>query len=99
MLGKVIAINGNLEAPDLGLSSEDRQLLCTEVTVVLHSASSVKFDDTIQKACQINVQGVYTLLDQLALKMDKLEVRNLYFRLEVRDTDCVTVVGCDYLVF
>ena len=71
----MIAINGNLENSDLDLKVEDRERLCKEIAVVIHSAASVNFVDPIQKACKVNIQGVCNVLEPLAMKMDNLEVR------------------------
>ena len=75
VLQKVIAIGGNLETSDMNLSVDDREHLCKEIAVVIHSAASVNFVDPIQKACRVNIQGVSNVLEQLAMKMDNLEVR------------------------
>ena len=74
MLQKVIAISGNLETSDMGLSVEDRERLCKEIGVVIHSAASINLDETIQKTCKINLEGVCNLVEQLAMKVDNLEV-------------------------
>ena len=75
VLRKVTAISGNLETSDMDLSVEDRQRLCREIQVIIHSAASINFNDPIQKACRINLQGVYNMMEQLAIKMENLEVR------------------------
>lgn len=41
---KIVAIEGDITLPELGLSQKDRQLLIDEVSVVFHCAASIKFD-------------------------------------------------------
>ena len=43
LLAKVEAVSGELSAPGLGLSSEDRQRLVSEVDTVIHCAASISF--------------------------------------------------------
>jgi fatty acyl-CoA reductase len=45
---KVIAIDGDITIPGLGLSEPDRQLLINHTNVVFHCAASVKFDDPLK---------------------------------------------------
>lgn len=58
----------------LGLSETDTDLLAAEVSVVIHAAATVKFDEAIKLSLQMNVLGVKRMVD-LAHKMDKLVVR------------------------
>lgn len=50
---KIVVIPGDLHEPDLGLSPEDRQRICSEVEVVIHSAASISF-----------FEHIHTLLEQ-----------------------------------
>jgi fatty acyl-CoA reductase len=45
---KISAVVGDITIPELGLSSDDRQLLIDNVSIVFHSAASVKFDDPLK---------------------------------------------------
>ena len=45
---KILPVVGDITVPQLGLSSEDRQLLIDNVSIVFHSAASVKFDDPLK---------------------------------------------------
>lgn len=45
---KLIAVDGDITKPDLGMSREDRHKLIQSVSVVFHSAASVKFDDPLK---------------------------------------------------
>lgn len=45
---KLEAIDGDITKPELGMSREDRHKLIHNVSVVFHSAASVKFDDPLK---------------------------------------------------
>lgn len=45
---KISAVVGDITIPQLGLSEEHRQLLIDNVSIVFHSAASVKFDDPLK---------------------------------------------------
>ncbi|XP_013176198.1 PREDICTED: fatty acyl-CoA reductase 1-like [Papilio xuthus] len=70
-LGKLFPITGDVSAPNLGVSAEQRELLST-VTTVFHSAATVKFTEPLQAATALNVQGTAYLL-KLASDMPLLK--------------------------
>jgi len=72
---KVVCINGDVSDPDLGLSAEDRQRLCSEVTIVFHSAATVKFNETLRTAVTLNTLGTQRIID-LCRSMTKLKVKS-----------------------
>ena len=72
-LEKIIAINGDISLPGLGISDEDRDTLTSNVSVVFHSAASVKFHGPLKEFVGQNVDGTQGVM-QLANKMTKLEV-------------------------
>lgn len=45
---KLIAIEGDLLEPDLGISEKDRQELIQNVNIVFHSAATVRFDEPVK---------------------------------------------------
>ncbi len=45
---KLVAINGDLSEPNLGISEQDRTLLADNVNIVFHSAATVRFDEPIK---------------------------------------------------
>lgn len=45
---KLEAVDGDITKHGLGLSAEDRHKLITDVSIVFHSAASVKFDDPLK---------------------------------------------------
>ncbi|XP_075232805.1 fatty acyl-CoA reductase wat-like [Lycorma delicatula] len=59
---KVSLISGDCAKPMLGLSSEDQKELQENVTIVIHSAATVKFDEPLQLAVAINITATRDLL-------------------------------------
>jgi len=45
---KVIPVNGDITEPGLGLNQNDRELITSAVSVVFHSAATVKFDEPLK---------------------------------------------------
>jgi len=72
-LKKIIPINGDIMDENLALSPEDMQILINNVTVVFHSAATVKFDEDLRFAMQLNVLGTKRLL-HLCHKMKNFAV-------------------------
>lgn len=70
---KVVCISGDVSDPDLGLSAEDRLRLSAEVTIVFHSAATVKFNETLRTAVTLNTLGTQRVVD-LCRTMKKLKV-------------------------
>lgn len=58
----------------LGLSASDRKLLTDKVSVVYHTAASVRFDDPLQEAIKINVRGTREVVN-LTKEMKNISVR------------------------
>jgi fatty acyl-CoA reductase len=54
-LGKIIPINGDITSEELGISESDQALLCQKVSVVFHSAATVKFDEKLKLSVTINM--------------------------------------------
>lgn len=62
----------------LGLSASDRKLLTDKVSVVYHTAASVRFDDPLHEAIKINVRGTREVVN-LTKEMKNISVRLLFF--------------------
>lgn len=75
-LDKLVVVSGDIVEPELGISKEDQKLLCNNVSVVFHSAATVKFDEAINLSVAMNMMGTRWLI-QLCKKMTKLDVRNI----------------------
>lgn len=76
VFSKVVCINGDVSDPDLGLSAEDRKRLCSDVTIVFHSAATVKFNETLRTAVTLNTLGTQRIVE-LCRSMQKLKVSTL----------------------
>ncbi|CAN8026710.1 unnamed protein product [Ixodes persulcatus] len=62
-LERVSPVGGDLTQPNLGLSSANQATLLDQVSVVFHSAATVKFDEPLKRAVQLNVLGTRRVLD------------------------------------
>lgn len=69
---KVIGVSGDFDEDGLGLSEESRKLLTEKVNIVYHAAATVRFDEKLKKAVQINIKGT-----EEVIKLAK-ECKNLY---------------------
>lgn len=58
---KLIPINGDIMNPNLGISSDDRKLM-KNVSIIFHSAASVRFDDSLKYAVLMNTRGTYEIM-------------------------------------
>ncbi|RNA02455.1 fatty acyl-CoA reductase -like protein, partial [Brachionus plicatilis] len=70
---KIIAIEGDLTADNLGLSEKDRKILQENVNIIFHSAATVRFDEPLKVAVNINVIGTKKVLE-LCKSLNNLEV-------------------------
>lgn len=81
-------IHGNLEDPSIAFSSADRDWLIENVNFVFHSAATVKFNEPLEVATKINVQGTENLLAFVAqfreLKVRIINVRDLIGKPRIR---------------
>jgi len=68
---KVKGMPGDVTLPDLGLSPVNRAHLQNKVSVVFHSAATVKFDAPKVESLEMNVNGTRRVLE-LAAGMHKL---------------------------
>ncbi|KAM7298889.1 putative acyl-CoA reductase [Ixodes scapularis] len=71
-LNKVVAVEGNLTEENLGLKSSDYKRLTSEVSIVFHSAATIRFNDTLRNAVMINMEGTKSVVD-LCHKLNKLK--------------------------
>ena len=49
LLAKIIPLNGDITLPKLGLSDSDISTLIHEVSIIFHSAATVRFDEPLPK--------------------------------------------------
>ena len=45
---KLVMIEGDLLLPNLGISNEDRKIIIDHVSIVFHSAATVRFDEPLK---------------------------------------------------
>ncbi|XP_054733192.1 fatty acyl-CoA reductase wat [Anastrepha obliqua] len=69
---KVHAMRVDYSTVDLGISPEDREILCEEVEIIFNVVASVKFNEKLRDAIDINVLGTKKILD-LSMEMKKLK--------------------------
>ncbi|CAK9816059.1 Putative fatty acyl-CoA reductase CG5065 [Anthophora quadrimaculata] len=71
-LKKLILIPGETTSENLALSTDDKQRLLKEVSVVFHMAANVKFDLSLKEAVNINTRGTMNVIN-LAKQMPNLQ--------------------------
>lgn len=72
-LKKIVPIAGDITLAELGISEEDQKVLADEVSVVFHSAATVKFDEKLKLSINVNVQGTKRIVE-LCKRMTHLVV-------------------------
>lgn len=70
---KLIPITGDCTLPGLGINSEEKQTLISNVHIVFHAAATVRFDENLKTAFRINVSATRDILE-LAKEMKNLKV-------------------------
>jgi len=70
---KVFTIDGDITFPDLGISEDNRTNLCNEVDIVIHSAATVRFDEPLRVAVEMNLLAVRKMI-KLCRQFEKLKV-------------------------
>ncbi|KAK6645006.1 hypothetical protein RUM43_001282 [Polyplax serrata] len=70
-LNKLVPVAGDITAPGLGLSQVDCKVLTEKVSVVFHSAATVKFDESLKESVAMNMSGTKSVV-QLCQKMENL---------------------------
>lgn len=71
VINRLIAIEGDITKPLLGLSEQNLDNLVQNVSVILHSAAAVGFDQSLKAAVESNLIGTYNVI-QLGRKLPKL---------------------------
>lgn len=72
LLEKVKVIRGDITFDDLGISSQDLRTLQDEVSIVVHSAATIRFDEPLKRAIRINVTATKRVLE-LALQLKNIK--------------------------
>lgn len=76
-LKKLVPINGDVTKHELGISPLDQNTLINNVSIVFHSAATVKFDEALKLSVAMNLLGTKRLVE-LSYSMTKLEVNITY---------------------
>ncbi|KAF8386524.1 hypothetical protein PRIPAC_75666 [Pristionchus pacificus] len=71
-LRKVVVIEGDISEDDFGISEENLKRVLSETSVVFHCAATVRFDDKLKKAADLNIRGVRRMVS-LCQRMPKLD--------------------------
>ncbi|XP_077288140.1 fatty acyl-CoA reductase wat-like isoform X2 [Arctopsyche grandis] len=50
-------VSGDIGSLNLGLSKEDYEQICKETTIIFHIAATVRFDEALKLAVNVNVRG------------------------------------------
>lgn len=79
---KLVAINGDMTKPRLGLSDTDYQTLVDNVSIVFHSAATVRFHGPLKKFVIQNILGTEWVM-KLSRDMKKLQV--MFFLLKFKN--------------
>jgi fatty acyl-CoA reductase len=72
-LNKITLVEGDISEDGLGISETDRQMLCDDISVIIHSAATINFNEPLKIAVKTNLQSVKEMLS-LAREMTNLEV-------------------------
>jgi len=81
-LKKLIPVLGDTKDENLGLSSLDRQMLAERVTIIIHAAASVRFNESLTDSVFMNVRStrdICILAQSIKnLKVSKNYLPNIY---------------------
>lgn len=72
-LEKLCQVAGDVLKPTLGLSDEDLHILHQEVSVVIHTAATVRFNECISLAVEMNTLGTRRVIE-LCKQLPRLKV-------------------------
>ena len=70
---KLIAIEGDVTKAGLGLSPADTQLIIDNATIIFNLAATIRFDEDLRTAFEMNVKGPRRLME-ICRQMKHLEV-------------------------
>lgn len=62
-LNKIFPVKGDVGLPELGLQPKDRDMLIQRVNIVFHSAATVRFNEPLKVAVNLNTLGTDRILD------------------------------------
>lgn len=56
-------MQGDCTLPGLGISTMDKEILVKNVSIIFHMAATVRFDEKLKLAVDINVHGTKEMID------------------------------------
>lgn len=59
---KVVPVCGDIIEPDMGISEEDASMLQDKIHIVFHSAATIRFDEPLRIAMEMNVVAVQKMM-------------------------------------
>jgi fatty acyl-CoA reductase len=71
VLDKIVAVEGDVKETNLGFTQDQYEIL-QNVSIIFHSAASVRFDDALKHAILLNTRGTYEVCN-FATKLKKLD--------------------------
>jgi alcohol-forming fatty acyl-CoA reductase len=77
-LEKLCQVAGDVLKPTLGLSDVDLHILLQEVSVVIHTAATVRFNECISLAVEMNTLGTRRVIE-LCKQLPLLQVKCSFF--------------------
>lgn len=80
----MIPLAGDVTEHELGISEADQNTLIRNVSIVFHSAATVKFDEALKLSVTINMVGTKQLLN-LCHRMLNLEVNKCTLIVHVQE--------------
>ncbi|KAG5680579.1 hypothetical protein PVAND_010076 [Polypedilum vanderplanki] len=73
MINKIVIITGDCALEGLGISEEQRQLIINNVTLMYHFAATIRFDEKLKKAVELNTRGTREMI-KLGKECKKLDM-------------------------
>ncbi|XP_076754574.1 putative fatty acyl-CoA reductase CG5065 [Xylocopa sonorina] len=62
LLNKIYPVKGDVSLPNLGITPEDRIMLQQRVNIVFHSAATIRFNEPLKLAVNLNAKGTDRIL-------------------------------------
>lgn len=62
-LNKIFPVKGDVGMAELGLQPDDKEMLIQRVNIVFHGAATIRFDEPLKVAVNLNTRGTDRLLD------------------------------------
>lgn len=72
-LDKLKAVEGNIDADNLGLSADDQATLISEVNFVFHCAATLDFEASLKTTVEVNLLGTRRIIE-LCKRIENLKV-------------------------